>query len=204
MSASSREQILAALRAGRAPHDHGTVLPEPFAGGIRYPDPVAQFAEALAQVGGRAVVLSSEEALPTALGELDVLKEARRMACGEGMPTMTGSATRVDLHAVADPRTLAELDVMVAPGRMAVAENGAVWVSGHDVAQPAALFLCQHLVLVVRVATLTHNLHEAYAQLALGDAGYGVFISGPSKTADIEQSLVIGAHGPRSATVFLV
>jgi L-lactate dehydrogenase complex protein LldG len=34
--------------------------------------------------------------------------------------------------------------------------------------------------------------------------GFGVFLAGPSKTADIEQSLVLGAHGARGLVVFLV
>jgi L-lactate dehydrogenase complex protein LldG len=56
---------------------------------------------------------------------------------------------------------------------------------------------------VVRAETLVHNLHEAYARIQLGP-GFAMFLSGPSKTADIEQALVIGAHGPRSCTVLLL
>lgn len=47
-------------------------------------------------------------------------------------------------------------------------------------------------------------MHEAYKRIDTGEYGYGVFISGPSKTADIEQALVMGAHGARSVTVILV
>jgi L-lactate dehydrogenase complex protein LldG len=85
-----------------------------------------------------------------------------------------------------------------------VAENGAVWVNDVAITHRVLYFLPQHLALVVPAAKLVHNLHDAYAQLPIGQTPFGSFISGPSKTADIEQALVIGAHGARSLTVFLV
>ena len=90
------------------------------------------------------------------------------------------------------------------PGELAVAENAAVWVSDEVVAQRVLYFLTQHLVLFVPAKRLLHNMHEAYGELEIGSTRFGAFVSGPSKTADIEQSLVIGAHGARSLHVFLV
>jgi L-lactate dehydrogenase complex protein LldG len=66
------------------------------------------------------------------------------------------------------------------------------------------LIICEHLALVIPKDQVLNNLHEAYENISFDEPGYGVFISGPSKTADIEQCLVIGAHGPKSLTVFLV
>ena len=87
----------------------------------------------------------------------------------------------------------------------AVAENAAVWVAGSWLGRQRAIFvIAQHLVLVVPADRIVHNMHEAYAKIRFRGLGFGVFISGPSKTADIEQSLVIGAHGARSCTVCLV
>ena len=45
---------------------------------------------------------------------------------------------------------------------------------------------------------------DAYDLIAERERSFGLFISGPSKTADIEQSLVIGAQAAMSLTVFLV
>lgn len=64
-------------------------------------------------------------------------------------------------------------------------------------------FIAQNLVIVLGISDIVPTMHEAYARIDVRDSGYGVFIAGPSKTADIEQSLVIGAHGPRSMTVVL-
>ena len=85
-----------------------------------------------------------------------------------------------------------------------MAENGAVWVDPSELAHRVVLFIAEHLVLVVRESQLVHNMHQAYERLGTDLPGYGLFISGPSKTADIEQSLVIGAQGPRSLHVCLV
>lgn len=89
-------------------------------------------------------------------------------------------------------------------GGIAVAENGAVWVDESMMGNRMLPFICQHLVLVLKATNLVANMHEAYRNIETTKTGYGVFIAGPSKTADIEQSLVIGAHGPRSLRVIFV
>jgi L-lactate dehydrogenase complex protein LldG len=110
----------------------------------------------------------------------------------------------VDPHAVADPHKLQDIDYAVLPGQFAVAENAAVWVTDEGMPHRAIYFIAQHVALVVPAAHVVHNMHEAYQRIGALRAGFGCFISGPSKTADIEQSLVIGAHGARSLTVFLL
>ena len=54
------------------------------------------------------------------------------------------------------------------------------------------------------VAELVATMGEAIGRIGQLSGHWGCFISGPSKTADIEQALVMGAHGARSMTVYLV
>jgi L-lactate dehydrogenase complex protein LldG len=108
-----------------------------------------------------------------------------------------------DLGARTRPHDYQDVDLAVCPGTFGVAENGAVWISDSVVPEPALLFLAQHLVLTLDRRQIVSNMHEAYERLSFTQRSFGTFIAGPSKTADIEQSLVIGAHGPRSLTVLL-
>ena len=110
----------------------------------------------------------------------------------------------MDLDSVDDPHQLEDVDLFVTRGEFGVAENAAVWATDVHTKHRVLYFLTQHLVLVLPAREIVDNMHQAYERLEFTQPRFGLFISGPSKTADIEQSLVIGAHGARSMTVFLV
>ena len=194
---AAREEMLSALRRN-APRE--TPLPDLSRLGVRFADPARQFAESLKSVGGVCLVVPDRAAAQRALAELPVLRDARRVA--SLVPDVAQG--NVELAAVADPHELEGLDLAVLPGELAVAENGAVWVEGRALPHRAVFVIAEHLALVVDARTVVNDMHEAYARLADRDVGYGLFLSGPSKTADIEQALVIGAHGPKGMTVLLV
>lgn len=108
------------------------------------------------------------------------------------------------LSATVDPHTFADVELAVIQAELAVAENGAVWLPEQRMGQRIIPYICQHLAVVVPVDVIVPTLHEAYQQIGAGTYGFGAFIGGPSKTADIEQALVMGAHGPITMTVFLL
>ena len=100
-----------------------------------------------------------------------------------------------------DGLSLAEVEVLEIDGEFGVAENGAIWLLEDALPHRVAPFICQHLV--INVSVIVPTMHAAYERLGEVKSGFGLFLAGPSKTADIEQSLVIGAHGARSLTVVL-
>jgi L-lactate dehydrogenase complex protein LldG len=196
---SARNTILTAVRGNRPAECAAPDLGQDW---TTYPDRRRQFVDMLTAVGGQAIVVPDRAELNAQLERLPVYKDAARIAAL--IPGVGHS--NVDLAALTSPHDLADVDVAILPGRFAVAENAAVWVDDRDLPFRVIYFLCQHLVLVVPGNEIVDHLHAAYERLAgqFAEPVFGAFISGPSKTADIEQSLVIGAHGPRSLTVYLL
>lgn len=98
---------------------------------------------------------------------------------------------------------LAQLKSVIVEGQFGVRENAAIWVDETSFPHRLIPFICEELILCLRSGQLVHDMHEAYARIGKEMTGFGAFISGPSKTADIEQSLVYGAHGPKQTHVIL-
>ncbi len=194
---TSRQQILEKLR--KTPRQ-SLPLPEPKVNAIRYSDLADQFSQSLASVGGKCVNLGSLADLPNALAQESFFSSARRICSSLPNPDLGN----VNLDEIADPHTLEDIDVAIVPAQFGVAENGAVWLTDERLKHRAILFINQHLVILLPRSELVSTMQEGYDRLSFQSPGFGLFLSGPSKTADIEQSLVIGAHGPRSMTLYLL
>jgi L-lactate dehydrogenase complex protein LldG len=102
-----------------------------------------------------------------------------------------------------DPHELEDLELAILEGQFGVAENGAIWLEDAQLPHRALPFITEHLVIVLQKENLVDTMHQAYDRIGGQYSGFGLFVAGPSKTADIEQSLVIGAHGAKSLRVVL-
>lgn len=103
-----------------------------------------------------------------------------------------------------DPHDFSNVTVAIMQGEFGVAENGAIWLTDINMGDRALPYICEHLVLIIHKHSIVPTLHEAYEKIDSSSYHLGTFLAGPSKTADIEQSLVLGAHGSKSLIVFLI
>lgn len=103
-----------------------------------------------------------------------------------------------------DPHSLQNVELAVIKAHLGVAENSGLWVTDAILGQRVSPFIPQYLAIIVNKSDIVPTMQQAYERIGNLDYGFGTFIAGPSKTADIEQSLVLGAHGARGLTVFLM
>lgn len=99
---------------------------------------------------------------------------------------------------------LVDLKTVILEGLFGVAENGAIWIDNSNFPNRLVPFICEQLIICLNSEQILKDMNEAYSKLTYHNLGFGVFISGPSKTADIEQNLVYGAHGAKKMLVGLL
>ena len=164
--------------------------------GVQYADPLKQFVEMSKTVGGKVVELEKgqdiNEVIKTCYPDAKVI--------ASNLPEVTIANRNPDT--VAEANDLNGTDVGVVRGVFGVAENGCIWIP-QTMKEKAMCFISEYLVILLDRKQIVNNMHEAYQRVEFNSYGYGCFISGPSKTADIAQALVMGAQAARGVTVVL-
>ena len=191
---SSREKILQAIQQNKPAFSEAPII------SIQQPetDLIEKFITTLESIGGKAIRVSN----------IDEIKTALQKSIEEGgyiVNTVSSlGIINSELTSSSDATVLEPVFKAYIQGELAVAENGSVWLDESNMVNRLLPFICQHLILIVSADKIVATMHDAYKQISIDKEGYGVFLAGPSKTADIEQSLVIGAHGARSLVVYLL
>jgi len=188
----SRTRILDRIRSARVPK---VALPDLTAGKIAG-DNLQMFSEMLVSIGGSIFRVGDYAEV-----QQHIVKQyahaSRIISVVPDLPWFQSNFS-------SDPHDFQDVDLVVMNGHFAVAENGAIWLTDDLMGDRSLPFITQHLALVVPASEIISTLSEAYERITRLSFQFGTFIAGPSKTADIEQSLVLGAHGPKSLTVFLM
>jgi L-lactate dehydrogenase complex protein LldG len=193
---SSRDNILSAVKSGQPAT---TPLPDMHSFERNAVGSLDKFTAVLKAVGGFVYYVSSYAEMINILVKIN----------GEGKKIISPISELKEFYnelilnstQITD---LQDIDMLIINGQFAVAENGAIWVTDKEMYQRVLPFITQHLAIIIDAVNVVPTMHEAYDIIAKTTYDFGTFIAGPSKTADIEQSLVIGAHGPRSMTAFIM
>lgn len=192
---SARADILKAIRERRSA---SPPLP-------RVPGPQQQGAGIQSRFCESLILAGAEWVPESAIGDWSSYLQKHYPDCQNfvtALPELAGPGLQF-LPATTDARSLRNVDVAIIKGDWGIAENGAIWVPQEQLPARVLPFITQHLILLLPTDKIVETMHDAYHYIRPDTTPFGVFIAGPSKTADIEQSLVKGAQGARSELVVL-
>lgn len=193
---TSREKILSAVKANQPDL---AILPDVDFLLQEDVDVPEKFIAALTAIGGQVIAVENYAVIKAFIAK-NVEQSSRKITT---VSELADIAEYIEDN-IAKPHSLENVDYAIIEADLAVAENGAIWVTEDKIRTRVLPFITQHLGVIVRRGGIVPTMHQAYNKIGLNDYGFATFIAGPSKTADIEQSLVLGAHGARSMTVFLM
>jgi L-lactate dehydrogenase complex protein LldG len=192
---TSRERILASIKKNQP---GATEKPDINIDYTVPANPIEKFKNTLISIGGAALEIND-------ISEIQSFITNQFPFASEiitGFPKLSFQKTAITEKN--QPHLLHHIEIAILKGEFGVAENGAVWITQETMLDPALPFICENLILVINATDIIPSMHEAYERTDKAQYNFGTFIAGPSKTADIEQSLVLGAHGAKTLTVFII
>lgn len=150
------------------------------------------------QAAGGAVVKAGEKQLTAALDKIIrdeelLINLSNNTLLKTRYPDKPGNSSSTD-----------RINLLIMDGLIGVAENGAVWIPESCLGERRFPFIAERILILLDLKNLVYDLSQAYRRINLSEIPFGLWIAGPSKTADIEQSLVIGAQGAMQHTVMIL
>ena len=167
-------------------------------------EPALEFAERFTSLQGRFSYCSSEEELVTQLNALAEKRKWKKIFCRE-------AALREMLNASGFPfnyhPTLADCDAAITGCEYLVARTGSILLSssgesGRTVSVYAPIHIC-----IAYTHQVVEDISDGLEKVLLQNPTYPSLLTlatGPSRTADIEKTLVVGVHGPKEVFCFLI
>jgi L-lactate dehydrogenase complex protein LldG len=190
-------------------NDHRRVLP---AVGDSFEERAALFAKNTAELRADFTLCRDVSEVAALLKKLEVAEQWDRVASHTG-PLTDAVCAALGLPVLLtdsgfDKHLLEQCPVGISECDALIAQTGSVVVTTRSAGGRALSVLPPHHVVLARRDQLVPGLPEAFAMLK---AKYGAaypsmisFITGPSRTGDIERILVLGAHGPKKLTILCV
>ncbi|HEY2328195.1 MAG TPA: lactate utilization protein [Verrucomicrobiae bacterium] len=170
------------------------------------------FAKNCAELKADFQLLASREELKTALAKISAAEKWRHIASHDGELSNFASKSP-GLPALLtdqgyDAQELEKCDAAITECDALIAQTGGVVVTSRSTGGRALSILPPHHVVIARREQLVADLPAAFALLTQKYApdypSMISFITGPSRTGDIERILVLGAHGPKKLTILCI
>lgn len=163
------------------------------------------FKENLEKVNGSVYICKSEEELVGKLKTFLSTYNPENIACAESGLSQFLTSNKIQLSSSNEASETTEIGISSC--EFLVAHTGSVMVSSAiEGARQSFVYPPVHLV-IARKNQIVDYLRSAYSEIQLkyGDKlpSQITLITGPSRTADIEKTLVLGAHGPRELNVYI-
>ncbi len=170
---------------------------------------IKEFSKFWELAGGKFIFLKQKAMIPLTLSELPIFKENSNVYIQSHLKFIIHNLpkqmklkiyTDSDFYYPDEPQIL---QIAIVESQMGLSENGSIGIEMNTISYRSILFLTEHLILLLNKKNLHSQFESALSRWKNFIKNGGYLISGPSKTADIEQSLVIGAHGPKSCTAII-
>jgi L-lactate utilization protein LutC len=190
MSSSARESILGSIRshlAASAPFDvEEEYVPAETAVVLDESDPINRFKESVESVAGHCIITA--DVTDVLSGIITDLK-ARRIARSDDAP---------------NAHDIFGFDVGISTAQVAIAETGTLVLDSACERHRLVSLVPPVHIAIVNASAIVATLSDALTLLQQKEISPAItFITGPSRTADIELTLTIGVHGPQELYVIV-